>query len=201
LAVPNLDNLEQESEMTQLKANDTGLRKNLVTDAGSKFLWDHDSFNGVDDYESWAKVLEDEAQIREHIKAGRIVPISWGVDAASEVVVRLGSPSQMSEREKEYVLVPSQAYSFHTSGRACVSGIEYISGSPTDGVLSFEVEPKAYAVWVVMIAWMDEPGAENEDGTPTDSALPDFIVFLDTADDALEYRIEPEPYRREDAQR
>ena len=52
-----------------------------------------------------------------------------------------------------------------------------------------------------MIAWMDEPGAENTDGSPADNALPDFIVCLDTPDTELSYRIEPEPYRQEDARR
>ena len=189
------------SDTPRLLEADSSVRKTISTDAGSMFLWDQDSFSHVTDYLTWSKELEDEPNIRMHIEAGRIVPVSWGADQASEVVARLGAPSRMSAREKEYLLVPSQPYRFQTSGKVCISGIEMISGAPGDDVMSFEVESGAFAVYVNMIAWMDEPGAENADGSPAPTALPDFIVYLDSPDAELKYRIEPEPFRQEDAQR
>ncbi|MEM7315995.1 MAG: hypothetical protein AAF497_22900 [Planctomycetota bacterium] len=173
----------------------------VSTDAGSMFLWDVESFRNVSDYDSWSKELEDEKDIQRHIEAGRIVPISWGGDSVAEVVARLGTPSSMSDREKEYVLVASQPYRFETSGSACISGIEMISGSPTDDILAFELQPHSYTVWLHMIAWMDEPGAENPDGSPSASALPDFIVCIEAPQPDLTYRTELQPYRQEDAQR
>ena len=189
------------SDTPRLMELDSSVRKTISTDAGSMFLWDQDSFSNVADYLTWSKELEDETNIRRHIEAGRIVPVSWGADQASEVVARLGAPSRMSDREKEYLLVPSQPYRFQTSGKVCISGIEMISGVPGDDVMSFEVDPGAFAVYVNMIAWMDEPGAENADGSPAPTALPDFIVYLDAPNAELKYRIEPQPFRQEDAQR
>ena len=201
---PLRDFLFAEFKMTntqRLTDFETSVRKTVSTNAGSIFLWDQNSFGSITDYGSWAEQLEDEPDIRAHIEAGRIVPVSWGGDSASEVVARLGAPSRMSDREKQYLLVPSQPYRFKTTGKVCISGIEMISGKPDDHVLTFEIPPGTYAVYLNMIAWMDEPGAENADGSPAANALPDFIVCLDRPNTELGYRIEPEPYRKEDAQR
>ncbi len=189
------------SEVNRLTGFDSSVRKTVSTNAGSIFVWDRNSFENITDYGTWAEQLEDEPNIRAHIEAGRIVPVSWGADCACEVVARLGAPARMTDREKEYVLVPSQPYRFQTTGKVGISGIEMISGQPDDQVLTFEIPPGAYAIYLNMIAWMDEPGAENTDGSPADNALPDFIVCLDTPDTELSYRIEPEPYRQEDARR
>ncbi len=171
------------------------------TDSGMLCLWDYEFFKYIHDYDSWDKELCEDKDISRNISKSIFIPLNLG-DGAFEVEVRFDKSHKLTDREKEYLLVPSRPYLFKTKGKVCLSGIEHVSGEITHNVSKFDLKPGEYIVQINLIDWDQEPGAVNSEGNPTDSALPDMIVFIHEYDQSeMEFRTEIETFRKEDALR
>jgi len=82
------------------------MKNTYHTDSGMLCIWNYESFKYVNDYDSWDKELCEDDDILKNIKNNSFVPLNLG-DGAFEVEIRINEAS-FSEREKEYLLVPSQ---------------------------------------------------------------------------------------------
>ncbi len=163
-------------------------------------IWNYDSFKHIHDYDTWDKELCEDDDISRNIKNRSFVPLNLG-DGAFEVEVRL-CENNLSDREREYLLVPSQPYALNTSGTICVSGLEHVAGDTDENVETVKIKPGAYVIQANLIDWNQEPGAVDSDGNPTNTALPDMIVFItENGNQNIEYRTEVETFRKEDALR
>lgn len=99
-------------------------------------------------------------------------------------------------------MVPSHPYLLETSGKICISGLEHVSGDFDDNASTMELNSGQHIVKINLIDWNQEPGAVDEDGNPTDIALPDLIVFISDYDNSeIEFRTEIETFRKEYALR
>ena len=176
------------------------LRGDLSTDSGMLCVWDAEAFKEITDYDSWEKELCEDEDIQRQVDAGHLVPLNLG-DGAFAVELRRGSPDSLTDREREYLLVPSQPYALRSSGRVVVSGIEHIGADPRS-CLELPLAPGDYTLRIQLIDWTQEPGAQDADGNPTPNALPDMLVFYEkaAATDGP-YRRELETFRKEDALR
>lgn len=162
-------------------------------------IWDYDSFKHIHDYDSWDEELCEDEDISRNIMKHSFVPLNLG-DGAFEVEVRL-SGNNLNEREKGYLLVPSQPYALQTTGTICISGLEHVTGDLDKNISVISVNPGYYVVQVNLIDWNQEPGATYVNGNPTDMALPDMIVFIEPNTSTAEFRTEIETFRKEDALR
>lgn len=156
----------------------------LSTDAGMLALWDPRRFTDIVDYDTWEPQLCEDEDVERHIRAGVFVPINIRCDGAYGVLVRIGSagePARLSERENRHRFVTSDAYLLHSSGEVRVSGIEAVGAEIWSGTIRRDLPEGRYAVVVHLIAWEDDPGSVNEDGTPSETALADFVVLIDPA--------------------
>lgn len=176
-------------------------RQDLMTDSGMFGVWNYQSFSHIVDYDTWDPELCEDEDILKQISGGKFVPIDLG-DGVASVDVRIDSPNTMNSREKEYLLVPSKPYKLRTSGKVCVSGIEYIGKDPSaTQTLTFDVEAGEYTVYVNLIDWNQEPEAMDAEGNPTENALPDVIVFITKEKPKEVFRCDLETFRKEDALR
>lgn len=176
------------------------LRKDLATDSGMLCVWDAQPFAGITEYDSWEKELCEDVDILRHVESGHLVPLYLG-DGAFAVEVRLANQNSMSDREREYLLVSSQPYFLRSSGRVFVSGLEHISSEPRS-FLEVMLPPGDYTVNAQLIDWTEEPGSKDRDGKPSPHALPDIIVFIESAKNGVtDYRKVLETFRKEDALR
>ena len=144
-------------------------------------LWDPGQFSNVVDYTTWEPELCEAEDIERHIRAGSLVPINIQYDGCWGVVIRVGSasePAQLTARETTYRLISSHPYLFRSTGRLCLSGIEAVSGEPWPNTLEVELPERHYQVVIHLIAWEDEPGSTNKDGTASETALPDFVALI-----------------------
>ena len=80
------------------------------TDSGKCGLWDPASFPGIVDYDTWDAALGEDDQIARHIQAGAFVPINIESDGAFQVLVRVGEPARLTERELEILKLIAQEY-------------------------------------------------------------------------------------------
>lgn len=168
------------------------------TDAGMHCLWDQAAFAGIGDYDSWAKELLDDKDIERHIRAGHFVPLNISSDGAMEIEVRTGTthvPAQLTARESQYRIVGSEPYFLNPSGPVGVSGIEHVAGSPSNGIGSIPLPAGAYAVTIHLIAWDEEPGMQTDDG-PAPGALPDYVVLINPASPAAQFRTSASTFAR-----
>jgi hypothetical protein len=171
------------------------------TDSGMLCIWDYECFKHIHDYDSWDQELCEDKDISRNISKSNFIPLNLG-DGAFEVEVRFDKAKQLTDREKEYLLVPSHPYLLKTKGKVCLSGIEHVSGDITQNVTKFDLKPGEYIVQINLIDWNQEPDAVDPDGSPTDLALPDMIVFISEYDQTeMEFRTEIETFRKEDALR
>jgi len=156
----------------------------FATDAGMLALWNGECFDGVVDYETWEQELLEDADIERYIRAGAFVPIYINSDGAFECVVRAADesgPACLSAREQQYQFMTSQSYLFRGT-EVRLSGIEKIEADPADTVGRYNLNAQDYAVTISMIRWDDEPGAKDESGAPTPTALPDFVILMNIAE-------------------
>lgn len=172
----------------------------VATDAGMLALWDPESFTDVVDYDTWDLRLGEDEDVRRHILAGSLVPINIRNDGAFEVLVRFGGPDrppQLTERERAHRLIGSDAYLFCSSGRVWLSGIEAVGAEAWPEVVQFDLPAGRYSVVIHLIAWEDEVCGVNEDGTPSATALPDFVVLIAPARPGQEaFRTDVETFDR-----
>ncbi|MFC8434441.1 hypothetical protein [Streptomyces sp. NPDC057253] len=175
----------------------------MATDAGMLVLWDPESFAGIVDYDSWDLQLGEDEDVEGHIRAGSLVPINIRSDGAFSVLVRIGGPGRdvrLTERESRYRLVSSEAYLFRSSGRVWLSGIEAVGAEAWPGTVQFDLPVGRYSVVIHLIAWQDEDGSVDEDGTPSAAALPDFVVLVSPVGPGQDlFRVDVETFPRPDS--
>ncbi|MFD5078912.1 hypothetical protein [Streptomyces sp. NPDC058371] len=159
----------------------------MATDAGMLALWDPQRFSDIVDYDTWDPQLGEDEDVERHIRAGAFVPINIRCDGAFGVLVRIGAvgrPAELTEQEGRYCLATSDAYLLHSSGQAWLSGIEAVGAEAWSETVQFDLPAARYSVVIHLIAWEDEPGSHNEDGTPSKTALPDFVALINPAGSA-----------------
>jgi hypothetical protein len=160
------------------------------TDSGMFMLWNPARFQQVVDYPTWERELLEDTDIERHIAARSLVPIGIGVGGSFGFTARAGSasaPATLDERELQYLVVSSEPYGLDSDGRAWLTGIEEVSHDPVNG-LTVEIPAGTWSVVVNLIDWQAEPGSTSSDGVPTPTALPDFVVLLNRADQAGPFR-------------
>ena len=170
----------------------------IHTDAGMLGIWDYSAFEHIEDYDSWDEELCEDEDIIRHIKTGEFVPIELG-DGVFGIDIRFGPISQMSDREREYLLVPARPYLLKTKGKVCISGIEQVEKDIGDNTLVIDLPEGKYSVYSNLIDWAQEPGALDENGKPSKDALPDLIIYLDPQPIDGKYREVTETFLKEDA--
>ncbi|MFG2723825.1 hypothetical protein [Streptomyces canus] len=156
----------------------------MATDAGMLVLWDPQSFTDIVDYDTWDPQLGEDEDVERHIRTGSLVPINIRSDGAFGVLVRVGGPDRpvvLTERESRHRLVSSEAYLLCSSGQAWLSGIEAVGAEAWPGTAQFDLPVGRYSVVIHLIAWEDEAGSVDEDGTPSAGALPDFVALVSPA--------------------
>ncbi len=168
------------------------MRGAFATDAGMHALWSPEAFSQVHDYQTWARELEDDADITRHISAGDFVPINIGRDMVAEVEVRMSSAgvAALSERERRYLFLASEPYRFVSRGAVAVGGIEHVAGEVTRSTRAMPLAAGQWSVVVHMINWDDEPGAFASPGKPAVTALPDYLVTISPAVKGQAFRAE-----------
>ncbi|MER5401237.1 hypothetical protein [Streptomyces sp. NPDC002599] len=156
----------------------------VATDAGMLALWDPRCFTGIVDYDTWDPQLGEDEDVERHIRIGALVPINIRSDGAFGVLVRTGEvglPARLTERESRHRLVTSDAYLLHSSGQVWLSGVEAVGAEAWPGTVQCDLPAGRYSVVIHLIAWEDEPGSVDEDGTPSETALSDFVVLINPA--------------------
>jgi hypothetical protein len=174
----------------------------VATDAGYWLLWQPEAFAHVRDYETWARELEEPADLERHVAAGAVVPITIGEDGAYRFDVRSawrarrrlrrGSEAALDERERRYLAAASAPYLLVTHGTAALTGIESVGAARTTrgGRLDLTLPAGRWVVTVHVLAWDDEPGMADPHGQPVSGALPDFLLLLNPeADEPPAYRL------------
>ena len=147
-------------------------------------LWAPECFTGIVDYAIWDAELGEDENIERHIRTGSLVPINIRSDGAFGVLVRIGGPdrsARLTERESRHRLVSSETYLFPSSGRVWLSGIEAVGAKAWPETVQFDLPAGRYSVAIHVIAWEDEEGSVNADGTPSATALPDFVALVSPA--------------------
>ncbi|WP_433668374.1 hypothetical protein ACQP06_31140 [Nocardia sp. CA-136227] len=160
-----------------------------VTGSGMLALWDPAAFTHVVDYDSWEVELLDDEPVVEHIRAGRLVPLNILSDGRFGVLVRQGAAGELTERERQYAQNSSEPYLFVSTGVANISGIEEVGSFDEEESTVADMKPTeidlpagSYAVTVHLLDWEAEPGATDDKGDATPTALPDFVVLIAPAD-------------------
>ncbi|MFD4231230.1 hypothetical protein [Streptomyces sp. NPDC058545] len=156
----------------------------VATDAGMLALWAPQHFTDIVDYDTWDPQLGEDEDVERHIRTGALVPINIRSDGAFGVLVRIGGVgllAQLTERESRHRLVTSDAYLLHSSGQVWLSGIEAVGAEAWPETVQCDLPVGCYSVVIHLIAWEDEPGSSNDDGTPSETALSDFVVLINPA--------------------
>jgi len=163
----------------------------VATDAGLLALWRSSAFNDVDGYPAWERRVED--RLAEAVRDGELVPIGIGGDGAFAVRVAI-APEGLSEREARYTVTTSQPYLLVSDGaELALSGIEGV-GDLSRSPLVVSVPEGRYAARIVLVAWDEEPGGRGDDGRPSSTALPDFVVMIELSDGTETFRLAEETF-------
>jgi len=161
------------------------------TDAGMLSLWCSAAFRGVDGYEAWEVRVNE--RLHDCIAAGELVPVNIRSDGAFGVRIAV-TPDVLTAREETYSVVTSEPYLLVVNGgEACLSGLEFV-GDRERAALRVRLPDGRYAVRTTLVAWDEEPGARRPDGTPTDTALPDFVVLIEPEKGIETYRQKEETF-------
>lgn len=147
----------------------------VPTGAGMLALWRGTAFAEVDGYDAWERHVHN--RLADAIESGEIVPIGIQGDGAFGVRVA-AAPGAPTDRERRYCVVTSEPYLLVSDGGSVfLSGLEAVGDAPSSPIrLSLPAGP--YAVRTLLVAWDDEPGARNPDGSPGPDALADFVVWV-----------------------
>ena len=78
----------------------------------------------------------------------------------------------------------SDPYLFVSDGAALISGYEQIENTPRD-LPTVDLPPGRYAATIHLLDWEAEPGSQADDGEPSESALPDFVVLFEPEPDPV----------------
>jgi hypothetical protein len=159
----------------------------VVTDAGMLALWSASTFEDIDGYEAWEAGVNE--RLGAAIASGELVPVGIQADGAFGVRVVV-APDDLTVREQQYTFMTSEPYLLEVEGgEVCLSGIEKV-GSPEHAELRLPLSDGRYTVRVTLLDWDAEPGSRNPNGTPTESALADFVVAISPANGSETYRTE-----------
>lgn len=160
------------------------IRKTLTTGSAMFGLWERRNFENVVNYDSWSEELLEEEDIERHTTAGHFVPITNYSDGVFDFELRIGTDDErceVNEREQSYVTETSESYLFRSEGELNISGIEFIGATLDSDVGHLDIPAGPYTVTVYQIDWADEPGVTDDEGNPTEAALPDFLIILNPA--------------------
>jgi hypothetical protein len=152
-----------------------------ATDAGMHALWNPSRFTGITSYQTWEDALLEDDDIAGHVRAGELVPISIGGDGAFQFLIRVGTAARapaLTSREKQHLLISSQAYLYLPDGSAFLTGIEHICAVPSLGTPALTIPAGPNAVTIHLIDWAAEPGARDAHSKPASGALPDFVILI-----------------------
>lgn len=159
----------------------------VETSAGMCGLWQPEKFSAVDELDDWEDSVADDSALLQCISDGEFVPLNVGGDGTFGVTVRRG---ELSAREAQFRLVSSDPYLLVSRGAVRLGGLENV-GNYVGGGVEIPLPAGRYSVVVHLIDWEAEPGALSDDGEPTDSVLPDFVVEIaEEPDPAPSYRVE-----------
>ncbi|KUN65061.1 hypothetical protein AQJ46_28560 [Streptomyces canus] len=90
---------------------------------------------------------------------------------------QLGEDEDVERHIRTGSLVPINIRSDGAFGSWSVSA-GAVGAQVWPGTVQFDLPVGRYAVVIHLIAWEDEEGGVNEDGTPSAAALPDFVVLV-----------------------
>lgn len=165
------------------------------TDAGMFALWQPEAFSAVADIDSWESQVAEDSALTSHVEAGEFVPINIGMDGAFGFTVRVGTGDLLSDREREYVAVTSEAYRLAARGAVFLSGLEQVGSQPREAV-RVPTTPGDWAVTIQFVDWSAEPGFVDEDGNPLEGALSDFVIEVRPAEANQQFRRALETFER-----
>jgi len=155
------------------------LKKTLSTNSGMWSIWNYEFYKTIENYDDWSNFFEEDINIIEQIKNKKFVPVNINADGVFEFEVKYAE--KLNERERKYLLVSSKPYIIENSGILKVSGIEFVKNEIKDiNCISLEIPKGTYSVVVHLIDWKAEPDVLNDKGFPTDKALPDFIIEINS---------------------
>ncbi|MBR1737361.1 MAG: hypothetical protein IJ736_10165, partial [Firmicutes bacterium] len=166
--------------------------------SGMFALWDHETYKHIDDYDKWEPLFVEDEDIEKQIKNNAFVPAYFHQDGCFGFELKIDE--DLSDRERKYIIVQSEEYLFRSSGKAVLSGIDYIDSnvSPDEAII-IDIPEGFYSVKVYLIAWDDEPGAYLENGDVSPDALPDCIVVVKSdADRGKVYRTKVNTFSEDD---
>lgn len=157
----------------------------VATDAGMLALWRSSAFRDVGGYEAWEERVNE--RLAEAIELGELVPVGIQSDGAFGVRVAV-APDAATDREARYIVVTSQPYLLVADGApVLLSGLESVGDERSNSVTLSLAEGR-YAVRASIVAWDEEPGARRPDGSPSPTALPDFLVSVVPVDGSEIFR-------------
>jgi hypothetical protein len=181
-----------------MQLRDLNVSRAGATDAGMFGIWRTSVFAHVSELDQWEDEVAEDSALARQIADGAFVPLNIGGGGAFQAAVRgVESPGQLSEREREYLLVSSEPYLLISDGELELGGLEGVgnySGAETVGI---SLDSGQYAVVVHLLDWQAEPGSRGSGGEPSPNALPDFIVeiFADSRERSG-YRAKVETFER-----
>lgn len=163
-------------------------QRDLLTNSGMWALWDYETYRSVDEFDKWEPLFCEDGDIAKQIEKKAFVPICIFEDGCRNFTVKIDE--ELSERERNYICVKSEAYIFHSNGRVILSGIDDINTAVTaKEAILMDLPEGYYSVSVYLLSWDEEPGAYLEDEKVSPDALSDFVVLLrSNADKAGTYR-------------
>lgn len=161
--------------------NKNEFKKELSTMSGMWALWDFNSYSDIDCFEKWKPLFCEDEEIEKQIVNKTFVPLYVHENNTRAFTVKING--ELNEREQKYAFMSSDKYIFHCSGKAVLSGIDYIASELCDDTLAFELEEGDYSVQVYLVAWDKEPNAILENGEVSPDALTDFVVLISSETD------------------
>jgi hypothetical protein len=170
----------------------------VYTAAGMFGLWSPEAFDAVTSLDDWEDQVADDTALAIQIADGAFVPINIRTDGAFQFTVRDGGGvADLSERERRVTLVSSDPYVLVSKGRVLLGGIEEVGNYTGAPSVPIDLPSGRYSVRIHLIDWKAEPGAAQPDGTPNESALPDFIVQVSPESGAGPFRTNVVTFDRE----
>jgi hypothetical protein len=150
------------------------------TNAGICALWRPESFD-FEEFEDWEDWATEDRNLIASAASGLFVPINVGGDGVFQIVVRWGRDAGLTALEQRCLLVVSEPYLVVSQGRLVLGGLEDVGDAEFASSNSIEIAAGRYAVSVNLIDWKADPASVDASGKPTENALPDFVVVVESA--------------------
>jgi hypothetical protein len=166
----------------EVAMNEHAVSRVVRTNAGMCGIWRPESFD-FDDFEDWEDWATEDRNIAASVASGLFVPINVGGDGVFQIAVRWGQDTGLTASERQCLLAASDPYLLVSDGRLVLGGLEDVGDvqlAESNGIL---VDPGRYAVTVNLIDWKADPPSVDASGKPTENALPDFVVIIESASD------------------